>query len=81
MDNEKIVKQYFNKYFKAQYFKEDDHEFKSLVRILNKKDKQVKNLSLGGDCVPVCDCCDNEAEFLFCDTCFDIEKDRLETGR
>ena len=41
MDNKEIVKKYFNKYFKAQYFKESDHEFKSLLRILNKKDKQL----------------------------------------
>jgi hypothetical protein len=40
-ENEKIVKNYLNKYFKTQYFKEDDHEFKSLVRILNKKDKST----------------------------------------
>ena len=45
MINKKIVKQYFNKYFKQQYFTEDDHEFKSLVRILNKKDKAVKNIA------------------------------------
>jgi hypothetical protein len=45
MDNKKIVKQYFNKYFKQQYFTEDDYEFKSLLRILNKKDKLVQNLS------------------------------------
>ena len=43
MENKKIVKKYFNKYFKQQYLDEDSHEFKSLVRILNKKDKQVKN--------------------------------------
>ena len=42
MDNKKIVKQYFNKYFKAQYFEESDKEFKALVRMLYKKDKEVK---------------------------------------
>jgi len=52
MDNKKIVKQYFNKYFKQQYFTEDDHEFKSLVRILNKKDKLVKNLTIQPVVVP-----------------------------
>jgi len=30
------VKKYFNKYFKPQYFNKDDHEFKALVRIINK---------------------------------------------
>ena len=40
MNNNKIARKYFNKYFKEQYFKESDDEFKSLVRILNKKDKQ-----------------------------------------
>jgi len=44
MDNKKIVKQYFNKYFKEQYFKESDHEFKALVRILDEKDKSLENL-------------------------------------
>ena len=42
MSNKEIVKKYLNKYFKAQYLKETDDEFKALVRILNKKDKQVK---------------------------------------
>ena len=46
VEYQKIVKQYFNKYFKAQYFNENDHEFKALVRILNKKDKVVKNLTI-----------------------------------
>lgn len=39
MENKEIVKKYLNKYFKAQYLKETDFEFKALVRILNKKDK------------------------------------------
>ena len=43
MENKKLVKQYLNKYFKQDYLEEDDNEFKALVRILNKKDKQVKN--------------------------------------
>lgn len=37
--NKDIVKKYFDKYFKAQYLKEDDYAFKALVKILNKKDK------------------------------------------
>lgn len=50
MDNKKEVKKYLNKYFKAQYLyfkaqylEEYDNEFKSLVRLLNKAQKQVKN--------------------------------------
>jgi ribosomal protein S27E len=31
------VKQYFNKYFKQQYFKESDKEYKSLIRLLKKR--------------------------------------------
>ena len=46
MDNKKIAKQYLNTYFKSQYIKESDHEFKALVRILNKKDELVKNLPI-----------------------------------
>lgn len=46
MDNKKTVKKYFNKYFKAQYLDEDSHEFKALVRILNKANKPVKKLIL-----------------------------------
>ena len=38
--NKAIIKKYFNKYFPDQYFREFDYEFKSLLRILNKKDKQ-----------------------------------------
>ena len=40
MDNKKIVLKYFNKFFKAHYFRDDDQEFKALVRILNDKDKE-----------------------------------------
>jgi len=46
MDNKKIVKKYFNKYFKQHYLEEDSHEFKSLVRILNKANKPVKKLTI-----------------------------------
>lgn len=41
MDNKTIVKKYLKKYFWAQYLKETDQEFKALVRILNKKDRQA----------------------------------------
>ena len=41
MKNIEIIKQYFNKYFKKQYFNESDLEFKSLITILNKKDKAI----------------------------------------
>lgn len=40
MENDKIVKQYLNKYFKNNYLTENDHEYKALVRILNRKDKE-----------------------------------------
>jgi hypothetical protein len=40
MKNIKIVNDYFNKYFKKQYLDKDSQEFKALVRILNKANKQ-----------------------------------------
>jgi len=43
-ENNKIVKKYFNKYFKQDYIENDYLEFKSLVRILNKKDKATQQL-------------------------------------
>lgn len=43
MTNDDLVKRYFNKHFKSQFFTKDDLEFKDLVKMLNKKDKQVKN--------------------------------------
>ena len=36
MDTKKEARKYLNKYFKAQYLKETDDEYKSLVRLLNK---------------------------------------------
>lgn len=36
MDTKEEAKKYLNKYFKAQYLKEEDAEFKALVRLLNK---------------------------------------------
>lgn len=48
MENKKIVKQYLNKHFKNDYLTENDLEYKALVRILNKKDKQ-KALCLCGN--------------------------------
>ena len=36
MDTKKEAKKYLNKYFKAQYLKETDDEYKALVRLLNK---------------------------------------------
>ena len=36
MDTKKEAKKYLNKYFKAQYLKETDNEYKALVRLLNK---------------------------------------------
>ena len=36
MDTKKEAKKYLDKYFKAQYLKETDDEYKSLVRLLNK---------------------------------------------
>lgn len=36
MDTNKEAKKYLNKYFLAQYLKETDDEYKSLVRLLNK---------------------------------------------
>ena len=36
MDTNKEAKKYLNKYFKSQYLKETDDEYKALVRLLNK---------------------------------------------
>ena len=43
MDTKKEAKKYLDKYFKAQYFNENDLEYKLLVRLLNKAQKAVKN--------------------------------------
>jgi len=37
--NKNIAKKYLDRYFKSQYLDGNSEEFKSLVRILNKKDK------------------------------------------
>jgi len=42
-ENKKIVKKYLKRYFSSSWLNENDDEFKSLVRILNKKDKQLKS--------------------------------------
>lgn len=42
MDTKREAKKYLNKYFKSQYINEDDSEFKSLVRLLNKALKKGK---------------------------------------
>ena len=42
MENKKLVENYLKKYFKTQYFKETDDEFKALLNLLNKKDKKDK---------------------------------------
>ena len=46
MDTKKEAKKYLNKYFKSQYINENDDEYKSLVRLLNKAQKQVKNCTI-----------------------------------
>jgi len=40
MDAKKEAKKYLNKYFKSCYLEADDHEFKALVRLINKAAKQ-----------------------------------------
>ena len=45
MDNKTIVRKYFTKYFPSEYIRQDDDEFKALVRILNKKDKSFHIIS------------------------------------
>ena len=42
MNTKKEVKKYLSKYFKSQYFDENDAEFKSLVRLLNKAQRVGK---------------------------------------
>lgn len=41
-NNKQIIRKYFNKYFKSQHIEEQDIEFKALVGILNKKDKNER---------------------------------------
>lgn len=43
MENIKIVKRYFKKHFAHQFYTEMDSEFKDLLKILNKKDKEALN--------------------------------------
>lgn len=42
--NEEIAKRFFNKYFKHDYIDKDSPIFISFVKILNKKDKKIKEL-------------------------------------
>ena len=75
MDTKKEAKKYLNKYFKQQYLEENDHEFKSLVRLLNKAQKQVKNCSIPVVIKSVCKHCGNKdySETGICGKCFEIE--------
>ena len=43
MDSKREARMYFNKFFKEKYFNEDDYEFKSLARLLNKVHKHGEN--------------------------------------
>jgi len=54
MDTKKEAQKYLNKYFKAQFINENDDEYKSLVRLLNKAQKQVKNCSIPAVIKSVC---------------------------
>ena len=47
MDTKKEARKYMNKYFKQHYLDDNTHEFKSLVRLLNKARKPVKKCDLG----------------------------------
>ncbi len=40
--NTTITKSYFNKYFKNNFLDKNDQEFKSLMKILENKDKETK---------------------------------------
>jgi len=57
MDTKKEVKKYLKKYFKSQYINENDIEFESLVRLLNKVQKAVKNCSIPPVSNSVCEYC------------------------
>lgn len=48
MQNKKIAKRYLNKYFKSSYLEENDIELKSLVRILNKVEKNCNKANVSG---------------------------------
>lgn len=52
MKNKKIAKRYLNKYFKSSYLEENDIEVKSLVRILNKVEKNC-NKADGSGSLPI----------------------------
>lgn len=56
MDTKKETKKYLNKYFKSQCINENDDEFKSLVRLLNKAQKAVKNCSIPPVIKSACGC-------------------------
>lgn len=63
MENSKAIKKYFDKYFKQQFFKEADVEFKELLKILNRKDKQVKNSVFLAD-FSKCTLCKGKGEYI-----------------
>lgn len=63
MDTKKEAKKYLNKYFKAQYIKETDDEFKGLVKILNKA-LRIPNVV-------------GQSEQLVCDECSGFVYERL----
>ena len=54
MDTKIEAMKYLNKYFKSQYINENDDEYKSLVRLLNKAQKRVKNCSIPAVMKSVC---------------------------
>ena len=75
MDTKKEAKKYLNKYFKAQYLKETDDEYKSLVRLLNKalRIHAVSRCNASSDKLVECSNCGDKVEMIsigeFCPHC------------
>lgn len=75
MDTKKEAKKYLNKYFKAQYLKETDDEYKSLVRLLNKalRIHDVSGCNASSDKLVECSNCGDKVEMIssgeFCPHC------------
>ena len=77
MDTNKEAKKYLNKYFKAQYLKETDDEYKALVKLLNKA-LRIHDV-VGRSEQLVCDCGkpyhERDLEHAMCHKCWEPIKE------
>lgn len=71
MDTKKEAKKYLNKYFKAQYLKETDDEYKSLVTLLN---KALRIHDVVGQSEQLCQCEDAPIKHFINNWCDDCQK-------